>query len=249
MITRRARVGFDRKIKLEWLDATAARVASSPADADVRGYLADLLSGELSDGARRGAVDKTVTVLSHMWSRVPRDAEHIRSRGLALLPLVEPAERLGLHWTMAVGTYPFFADIATATGRLLALQGEVSLAAITRRLVSQWGDRSTMVRAAQRVVRSMAQWGALECADAPGTYRRAPRRTVHTPLAELLVEALLIGGKGQSLAVTQVESHPALFPFVVRLSAHQLRESGRFVLHRQGLDTDVVELAASNQRR
>lgn len=243
-MTRRMRLGFDRKIHVEWLDATAARVAWGAPDAEVRRYLTALLEGELGHTGRRGALGKTVTVLSHIWSRVPSECVAVRNHALNLLPRVASPDRLALHWALAIATYPFFTDVAIASGRLLALQGDVSLAAITRRLTAQWGDRSTMARAVQRVVRSMAQWGALVDAGSRGTYRRtATVRRADGPLAELLVEALLIDSRGRSLLLTHLENHPALFPFAVRLNANQLRGCGWFSLHRQGLDTDLVELA------
>jgi len=242
-VNRRTRLGFDRKIHIEWLDATASKVANGARDAQLRAYLSTLLEGDLSGTAYRGASDKTVTVLSHIWSRVPPQVEPLRARALALLATADPPQRLAIHWAMAISTYPFFEDVAAAVGRLLTLQRNVSLAPVMRRLVAQWGDRSTMVRAVQRVVRSMAQWGVLEPADSRGTYRRATARPVDGQLVELLVEALLIDSRRDSLIVSQLGNHPALFPFALRVTTHDLRASGRFTLHRQGVDGDVVELA------
>jgi hypothetical protein len=37
-------------------------------------------------------------------------------------------------------------------------------------------------------------------------------------------------------------THPATFPFELTIEAHALSASGRFQIHREGLDTDMVEL-------
>jgi hypothetical protein len=243
-MTRRARLGFDRTIALEWLDATAAKVADGASDAEVRTYLMEVLKGEVAGTGAHGAIGKTVTVLSHIWSRVPPECAPLRARALRALPTVEAPDRLALHWAMAMATYPFFSDAAAVVGRVLRLQGEVSLPAVTRRLAAQWGDRSTMARAVPRVVSSMAQWRALQGTGRRGMYRPTlPPRSVAGPLAEVLVEALLLDLNGRSLPLTHLETHPAFFPFSIRLTAHELRRSRLFALHRQGLDTDVIELA------
>lgn len=246
-MSRRTRLGFDRTIALEWLDATAAKVGSGASDTELRAYLMELLNGEVAGTNAHGAIGKTVTVLSHIWSRVPPECAALRARALGVLPTVEAPDRLALHWAMAMATYPFFSDVAAVVGRVLKLQGEVELPAVTRRLAAQWGDRSTMARAVPRVASSMAQWGALQSTGRRGTYRPTlPRRPVTGPLIEVLVEALLLDMNGRSLPVSHLETHPVFFPFSISLAPYALRRSGVFALHRQGLDTDVIELVRSS---
>ena len=80
---------------------------------------------------------------------------------------------------MCLAAYPFFHDVAATTGRLLALQGRAALSQIVRRVTEVWGTRSTVTRAAQRVVRSFIDWGALTETGARGIYGPAPKIAVH----------------------------------------------------------------------
>ncbi len=241
---RRTTIGFDRKVDLAWLDAAASRVAAGATEEEVRAYLWRLLEGTVAGNRFNSARGKTVTVLAHIWSQVPEEARALRDRAVRLLPEVSPAHRVALHWAMALATYPFFADVATTVGRLLALQGNVTLAQVTRRLVELWGERSTIVRAAQRVVRSMVQWGILKDTAERGVYEQAePPMEAAGPLAQVLLEALLLGVSSDGMPLDQALRHPALFPFRLDLAAHDVRRAARLRVHRQGLDMDVVALA------
>ena len=100
-----------------------------------------------------------------------------------------------------------------------------------------------MDKAAQRVMRSMVQWGLLRDEAEKGVYARGSEMiTVSGDLAELLLEGLLISEE-KAMPVEQIGSHPVLFPFDLRFTSHGLRQSPRFQVYRQGLDTDVVSLA------
>ena len=238
-------IRLDRRIDLEWLDAVAAMVATGADEADIRARLFDLLDGKVRGGAKRDtACYKTVGILFRGWARVPEELIAFRGRAIALLPAVEPRERLALHWAMLMANYTFFVDAAHNVGRLLALQGDFTLAQVTRRMHECWGERSTVTRATQRAVRSMVQWNALADTGNRGVYVRASEPiALQDGPAQLLLEGLLRHGDW-ALPVGQIGRHPALFPFELRLQSCDFRQSPRFDVDRQGLDIDMVRLAA-----
>ena len=111
--------------------------------------------------ARNGphsARGKNMTVLMHVWVLVPEPLVQLRDDGLNLLYGRSGRDRLPVHWGMCLATYPFFRDVAETTGRLLALQGRARLSQIVRRTTESWGSRSTVVRASQRLVRTLDGW-------------------------------------------------------------------------------------------
>ena len=132
-------IGFDRDIKLEWLDAVATQVAAGRSTRDVRASIHQMLGGVSASGKPTAALAKTTTVLLHIWSQVQHAAVPLRDRIAAVIPDLSPSERLAAHWSLCLATYPFFLDVAANVGRLVSLQGEVSLASLRRRLAERLG--------------------------------------------------------------------------------------------------------------
>jgi hypothetical protein len=239
-----ARIGFDRRIEVDWLDAAAARVAAGQTPSEVRASLKAMLAGVLAGESSSSARGKTLTVLARIWVTVPAEVEPLRAAAVELLPSASAEERLAIHWALTVAAYPFFCDVAAQVGKLLALHGELSLSQLVRRMTLTLGERSTLPRAVQRVVRTMVRWGVLREADRKGTFLPAPQRTVlSSGLAELMVEALLVSS-GRGMVLTEATTHPALFAFDVRLGVSAARNAGRLRVLRQGDQTDYVELVS-----
>ena len=242
-MNRRANIGFDRRIDLEWLDAAARMAAAGGSTDEIRAYIWDYLDGVVSGDIHGSARQKTTTVIHHIWGDVPESAGPLRERAIIKFIDCTADERLALHWAMMMGTYPLFTDAASSIGRLLMLQGEFTLAHLTRRLVEAWGERSTLERAGQRIVRSMVQWGVLQDTVSHGVYEAVPqRRKVGTAVGILLVEALLVDSDEASVQLDQLIGHPGLFPFDTDVNASHVRGAAQFRVHRQGLDSDSVEL-------
>lgn len=233
---RKDHIGYERRLRLEWLDAVAYQATQDPKE--IRAYLQERLTG-LGDDARR----KTINLLIGIWASVPEEIEGFRDNALGLLPDCLPEERLALHWGMAMAAYPFFCDVAVAVGRLLNLQDEITGPQINRRISEKWGERSTMTRAAQRVVRSMVDWGVLLDGERWGTFKKVARkRPVHNALVGHLVAGLLFGGDKASYLISDLHSHPGFFPFDVAVTSHDLRNTTILSVERYGLDKDLVQL-------
>ena len=107
--------------------------------------------------------------------QVPDELRPLRNEALILFRNRTGRDRLVLHWGMCLSTYPFFRDVAAATGRLLGLQGKAALSQITRRTAEVWGERSTVARAAQRIVRSLIDWRILMETEERGVFAPSPR--------------------------------------------------------------------------
>ena len=241
----RRSIGFDRDIRLEWLDAVATQVAAGLNTQEVRAHIHKMLGGVLASGRPGAALTKTTTVLLHIWSQVPGNAVAMRDRIAPIISELSPEERLAAHWAMCMATYPFFLDVAANVGRLMSLQGEVSQSSLKRRLAEKWGDRSLMPQATRKVVRSMVAWGVLRDVK-PGLYVPRDRLLSVGPQAgTFLVEAILVGSGRRSMSVGDIERHPALFPFGDVTSLRILRAAKQFSVHRQGVDMEVVELVAN----
>jgi hypothetical protein len=241
--TKRWTIGFDRKIQLDWLDATADWAATQGLSVDdIREQLEQLLEGRVAGVGPHSARGKTMTVLLHIWVLMPDTLVPLRDDGLALLRDLSGRERLPLHWGMCIATYPFFRDVAATTGRLLTLQETAALSQIVRRMKESWGERSTLIRAVQRVVRSFVEWGILVETDERGIFSPAPKISVADGVGPWLLEAGISNCEKQARPFRSLVSAASFFPLDLKLSPRDVASRRRLEVYRQGLDEDIVML-------
>lgn len=234
-------VGFDRKIKREWLDALADRVAQDQDAATLRLYLHEILKEEHPGDTARG---KTVTVLMRIWALVPEEHHHLREQAFDLLKSISASDRIWLHWGMCLMAYPLFHDMAAAAGRLLKLQDDFTWGQIHRRLIDGWGERTTVKKAVPRLVRSMADWNTLAESEERGHFQAMPLLTTKSkPLQLWLLRASHIAEGNEMIEATQLLSLPSCFPFKITAGKTDVRRCKDFDVHRQGLDMDMVSIS------
>ncbi|MCP4662282.1 MAG: hypothetical protein GY856_43325 [bacterium] len=251
MGTKRRTIGFDRKIQLNWLDATVDWAAQGLSVADIRTRLEQLLEGKVAGVGPHSARGKTITVLLHIWVLVPDSLAPLRDDGLAQLRARSGRDRLPLHWGMCVATYPFFRDVAATTGRLLALQGTVARSQVIRRMTETWGERSTLIRAVQRVVRSFVEWGVLVETAERGIFSAASKITLadRDGVGPWLLEAGISNCERQARPFRSLVGDPSFFPLKLNLSPRQVGSNPRLEVYRQGIDEDIVVPRASGGER
>lgn len=239
---RNTTIGFDRTIHIEWLDIAAARVSRGELPTESRKVLWDFLEDLVPGNTNNSGRGKTLTVLTRIWLTVPDQVESLRDRALKSLAAANGENRVAVHWAMVVATHPFFFDVATHVGKLLALHGQANRSQIKRRMTESWGDRSTLERTIQHVLKSMAQWGVLKPGSEKGSLvvARDPIR-VSEEIAELLVHGVILS-QGRGMTLSQLVGHPAIFPFKLQLNAAKLRKHPCLRVQHQGDQSDFIDL-------
>jgi len=234
-------IGFDRKLELDWLDATVGFCQRGLDPGSVAEQLQKQLEPEIAGGEARR---KTITVLSRIWVNVPEEDSRLRNEALGLASQIMPEERLWLHWGMSLLAYPFFRDVAATVGQLSRLQGTFSHAQVQRRMVESWGQRTTLRRAVQRLVRTFVGWGVLNDTETRGSYDAASsRQTQNADLALWLVDCALRANGSEQVPLGELAQLPYVFPFDLLPFINDVRLSRRFEIARQGLDLEMVAVS------
>jgi hypothetical protein len=234
------RIGFDRTIKLAWLDKYAWRCRTEPEAKKLREFMHEAIEEECHQKASR---IKNITVLQRIWTHVEPDYLPLRQDALMLLETVDPMERVALHWGMALLAYPFFRDITTCCGRLLKLQPEFSWRQIRTQLYEKWGARPTLERAISRVIISMEEWGTLAPTDDTSYYRAAPALSIRSQeIIHWLLRIALTTDNTGSLRIDQFTHLPCMFPFQYSLNLTSLQQSSQFAISRQRDNEFIIEL-------
>jgi len=237
-------VGFSQRIRLEWLRYTADLVMAREEKDTIYKELHRMLKDQspLDRDAIRSRLEKTITILMKIWLNVPAGIEEFRDAGLELLKTQPREMALPIHWGMTMAVYPFFGVIAAGVGRLLRLQGSFSISQVQRRLREQYGERETVSRAAQRVIRTFYDWGVITESGNPGIYLPAGTKNIpDISLISWLIEAVLYTTGEKRGNFREIAGSPSLFPFSLeRIVPGQLSSGGRVEVIRHNLDEDLL---------
>jgi subtilisin family serine protease len=90
VVAGRKTIGFDRRIRLDWLDATAEWAAQGLSLPEIRSRLDRLLEGQVAGVGHGSARDKTMTVLLHVWVDVLAALVPLRDGDTCPVHLVQP---------------------------------------------------------------------------------------------------------------------------------------------------------------
>ncbi len=236
-------IGFDRKLKLDWLDTTVSlyQVYQERVDARVIAeHLGKILEGEIAGAEARR---KTTTVLLRIWVNVPAEYSHLRDEALQLATQTSTEERLWLHWGMSLLAYPFFRDVAATAGQLSRLQGVFSQAQVQRRMIEKWGQRTTLQRAVRRLLRTFIDWNVLRDTGTRGSYEAIPpRQTERQTLALWLLDCALQAHDADQVPLMELGQSSYTFPFDLLPFIGAIRRSKRFEVAHQGLDLEMVSI-------
>jgi hypothetical protein len=139
--------------------------------------------------------------------------------------------------------------VARQTGRLLALQNQVTQTQIINRLKEQYGDRQTIFRYGRYVLRSFVAWEILKDSEAKGCYEKAAPVSITDPdLAILMLESALLATPEAKGALGLLLNNPAFFPFHMPLitGTFACKHNDRIDLGRYGLDDELLGLKCNS---
>lgn len=244
---RTVQIGIDRLIRLAWLDRTSSLVLAGNTNLEIKNTLQNDLSTAFKPEVteKRGSLDKTITILMKVWQTTPCGLSNLRVAGLDLIKRTQSKDRIVTHWGMLSAVYPFWANVAVQTGRLLKLQGNVVTSQVQRRMKEQYGERQTVSRTTQRVLRSYVDWGVLVESSVTGVYEPAsPISVDDLDVAVWLIEAVLLSGVNGPTTLKSLIDSTALFPFrLPRITAGELvASSKRLDVITHNLDEELVVL-------
>lgn len=241
-------IGIKQVARLEWMQKTANLMLAGLDAKTIRQELHEFLADRRGNGAEDRGSDQTRTFavnnLMRIW--VSPDGELTPFRDASLVFLQKNSSTaLAVHWGMISAVYPFWFNAARQTGRLLALQDQVTQSQIVNRLKEQYGDRPTVSRYARFVIRSFVAWGVLKDSEARGCYVKAVPISVTDPdLAILMIESALLANRDAKSALGLLLNNPAFFPFQIPMMTGDYisQNCKRMDVARYGLDEELVKL-------
>jgi hypothetical protein len=245
-MSRKQQIGFSQRIQLEWLEFTANLVLAGHSKDKIQQELQTMLSDKLSIGgkSKRGNREKAITILMKIWLTVPKSLEPLCDDGLQLIKTLSSEYHLAIHWGMSMAVYPFFGVVAETVGRLIRLQGNVATSEVFKRIKEIYGQRDTIIRPTQRVIRCFADWGVLLDTPTKGVYIPKLSQTLDSPrLIAWLIEAQLRAKGTNSDTLNSLTRSPSLFPFnIINISASSIDNHDRISIYRHSLDEELVSL-------
>lgn len=235
-------IGYNRQVRLEWLDYTASLMVAGEPQQRIKDALENYLKDQLSVGSNavRGSRGKTISILLSIWVTVPKHLVPLRDEALTLLKRLSTSEHLALHWGMTMTAYPFFGIVAETAGRMLNLQGSVAAIMLKSRIREIYGQREFAVRSTRYALYSFSEWGVLQENEERGVYRLAGIKDIKDQqLQEWMIKAVLTSENKTLAPLNTVTHSPKLFPFRFEESFVPRNESG-LEHFRQGLNEEMV---------
>jgi hypothetical protein len=236
-------IGFDRNIRVAWLDATAAACLETSDVGEVRAQLMTYLEADLA--SREGRL-KTARLLAKIWHGTASSAPTLHAEALRLFATAETAgDRIWLHYGLTLVAFPFFRDVAATVGRTVHYGDEVTSGMIRARLFADRGQIAIIEKSAERALFFMRQLGLLVTGSSATTYAAAPSRlrTTNPVIRAWLISAVVHTQPSHQVAADDLSSLPEFFGFDIGRGLDVVRSSPLLEVERQGSSWDLVRAA------
>jgi len=235
-------IGFNRNIKLDWLNAAASFCAETNDAAEIRERLEVILS---QDRSGVEAIRKSIDILINIWYK--NKEEHPSLVGFAIKHFQDtfnPSDRLWLHFGLTSLYYSFFRETASVIGKLSKRGILITNKEVIQQLISERGHLGSLERSAQRIVSSLREWDLLIDTDKSYSYK-ARYHELETENLELqiwMLQCAFIGKNVQQIPYEDLVRLPELFPFNITIGLDYIRKNTSFSVYRAGGGINMIEL-------
>jgi hypothetical protein len=234
-------IGFSRTITLDWLDVTASLCLQKVEPAKIRQCLSETISDAVHGSV---AQRKTIDVLTAIWVKTEKTVPLIRREALAIFPtLSSTVERVWLHYGMTLVCYPFFRKCVAAIGQVSRTEETITRQMIKDRIAGDYGHLGGLDRSVERIIASLAHWGALANTDQKQNYRIQLRHfSSSEKLQSWLLTCALYAHPSEGIPFDDLIHLPELYPFSFTIRVDNLRKDTRFEVQRQGGGLEMVRM-------
>ena len=243
MSKRHDKIGIKQGLRIEWLDYALNLKLSGMDSRDMREELTNYMRVRLDNGELGSRGESTtkiaVSMLMKIWGSATSEIEPLQKKSLIL----SKQNRAACHWGMICAAYPFLYKVAQKTGRLLNLQNQTNSRKIIQRVKEEYGERSSVIRSAQRVIQGFVGCGVLEVAP-NNTLKLNGKISLSDDTATLLYESALYAEKEGRLPLGLLKNNPAFFPFQLPILTGDFisQQSKTIDVVRYGLDDELLTL-------
>lgn len=237
-------IGFNRNIKLDWLNATASLCIETDDPSEIRKKLQGVLAHDRSGS---DAIRKSIDILVNIWhknkERYPGLVEFASKH---FQETFNPSDRLWLHFGLTSLYFSFFRETASVIGKLSKRGNLITNNEVIKQLISERGHLGSLERSAQRIVSSLRDWELLVDSGKSFAYK-ARYRELETDSLELeswLLQCAFIGKNVDQIPYEDIIRLPELFPFNMKIGTDYLRKNSPFSVYRAGGGINMLEYKA-----
>ena len=240
-------IGFNRNIKLDWLNATASFCAETDDPSEIRERLDAVLAQDRS-GAE--AIRKSIDILVNIWHKNGEQYPELLEFAIKhFQDTFHPSDRVWLHFGLTSLYFSFFRETASVIGKLSKRGSLITNKEVIKQLISERGHLGSLERSAQRIVSSLREWDILTDSDQSFAYQ-ARFRELETDNQELeawLLKCAFIGKNVEQIPYEDLIRLPELFPFHIKIGSDYLRKNTPFSVYRAGGGINMIELSSNSK--
>lgn len=203
-------VGFDQKIKFQYLDHLAKSLKSNKSN-NIYSILDEALRTSIKgEKSRKNAI----TILMKIWVKVELRIEDIQQELIKEYSYLSEAEQRCVHYCLTCIAYPFYREQMNHLGKHLRMADTVNSKVLISQMKDLYGDRRRVEVASSSVLSSSRDWEMISMVK-QGTYGPFNQMIqVNDKLVKsLMIEVLMHHLSTDTIELEMLNNSAIFFPF------------------------------------